>query len=304
MKNKPHRIVLYYMLRVLVFAIQLIPRRVGLGIARMAGRTAFAMLGKHRQPTLDHLSYAYGDSKSPQELKAIGRGVFENMAMTLVDLMYFPTFHREDVVNLVEKQCQEDSIEKLVAQGSGVLVITGHIGNWELLAAYYAIRAYDGAVVARRSRFERNNELLMRSRASVGVETIYRDQSPKLILGVLKRKGILGMLADQDVDSVEGIFIPFFGHEAYTPVAPAKIAIASKTPIVPAFMIRDGLKYKLYMEEPIHPNPHNSKEDEIKRITRQWSDLVERYIKRFPDQWVWMHPRWKTKKQPQEAVHA
>jgi KDO2-lipid IV(A) lauroyltransferase len=301
LKHKPYRNVLYYLLRVVTFIIQCLPRTWGLHLAKLFGFIVFWLVPKHRKTTLKHLETAYGDTKTPGELQQIAQRVFENLAMTLVDVIYLPLLNRNRLMALVNAPNPElDPILKVVRSGRGVLVMTGHIGNWELMAGFYAIQNYEGAAVARRLRFEKYDELLLRARASVGVTTIYRDESIKKMLSVFKRCGILGMLADQDLDQVEGIFIPFLGKEAYTTTAPARLAMAANVPIIPAFMIREGMRYRLHIEPPIEPDSTRDKNEEAERLTRAWSSVVEQYISRFPDQWAWMHPRWRTTRQMKE----
>ena len=107
----------------------------------------------------------------------------------------------------------------------------------------------------------------------------------------------MGMLADQDVKELDGIFIPFFGKDTWTATAPAKIALASGAPILPIFIIRENDHYRVFIENPIRPILNGSKEESVRTITEAWSRIVEQYVRRFPDQWVWMHNRWKTRPQ-------
>ena len=107
---------------------------------------------------------------------------------------------------------------------------------------------------------------------------------------------MLGMLADQDIDSVEGIFVNFFGRPAYTPVGPVKISMASGAPIISCYMIRkkDG-NYDFMVEDPIFVEKGDNRESSVRFYTEKWTLILESYIKKYPDQWVWMHRRWKTK---------
>ena len=103
------------------------------------------------------------------------------------------------------------------------------------------------------------------------------------------------LLADQDVDSVDGIFVDFFGKPAHTPKGPVALALATGAPLVPCFMIREKNCHKLVLEDPIELEEKSDKDETIKFNTQKWSRIVESYIRRYPEQWVWMHRRWKTK---------
>jgi KDO2-lipid IV(A) lauroyltransferase len=127
-----------------------------------------------------------------------------------------------------------------------------------------------------------------------GIKIVYRDDSPRKILEILRKNQLLGILADQDIDSVEGVFVNFFGKLAYTPVAPAKIAMASGAPLIPCFMIRKNNKFEFIIEEPIFVEKKGDRDEIVKHYTQKLSQLLESYIRKYPDQWVWMHRRWKT----------
>jgi KDO2-lipid IV(A) lauroyltransferase len=115
------------------------------------------------------------------------------------------------------------------------------------------------------------------------------------MLKILKHGGILGIVPDQDVDSVDGVFVDFFGKEAYTPTAPVKLAMAAKTQIVPIFVVRKkDNTHKLVVEKPIDVLRGDEKEEDIRRYTQAWTSLLEKYVRKYPQQWVWVHKRWKT----------
>jgi KDO2-lipid IV(A) lauroyltransferase len=116
------------------------------------------------------------------------------------------------------------------------------------------------------------------------------------MLRILKDNQILGILADQDVDSIEGVFVDFFGKPTFTPSAPVKIAMVSGAPIVPAFMVWNGRTYDFFVDEPIYVEKTEGmdKTEALKYYTQRWTKILESYIMKYPDQWVWMHRRWKT----------
>lgn len=296
MKHRSRRVLLYFLLRAVIFLIQRLPRRVALGLARGVGRVAYYLVARHRKRVLAHLKFAWKGEKSETQIRALAKRVFENLAMTTVDVILFPRLTRDTLRDWVIYDDEFARMNRILDEGQGVLVVTAHLGNWELLAATFGVMGYDGAVVGRRIYYEPYNRILIKLREAVRVRTIYRDSPPKEILQVLKNNQILGMLSDQDVDSVEGIYVDFFGHPAYTPTAPVRVAMAARTVILPAFVIREGERYRLVMEEPIAPVPvRGSKEETVREFTERWCAVVERYIRQYPDQWVWMHDRWKTR---------
>ena len=179
--------------------------------------------------------------------------------------------------------------------GKGVIVISAHLGNWELLACAASALGFPMRVVANRIQDSRIDRLLYGSRLAAGVAMVFRDETIIRMLRCLRNKEILAILMDQD-SHFDGVFVNHFNHLTYTARGPAILALASGAPIVPVFIARDDNGYhQVYVEEPIAANPSGNREEEIRRITQSCMDVIEQYIRKFPDQWVWMHRRWKTR---------
>jgi KDO2-lipid IV(A) lauroyltransferase len=122
------------------------------------------------------------------------------------------------------------------------------------------------------------------------------------MLRILKNNELLGILPDQDTDKVDGIFVDFLGQQAYTPTGPVSLALATGASIVPCFIVRKKSKHYLYIEKPLELEVTGNKEADIRINTEKWSYIFEKYIREYPDQWVWMHKRWNTKNSPQPMV--
>ncbi len=276
--------------------VRIMSRSCALSFARLAGATAFYLVGRQRKKVLNNLRIAWKDEKSDAELKTIGRRVFENLALTTVDTIRFTSLTKENIGEWVVYDDEFTRVKRILDKGKGLVILASHIGNWELLAAAFGLMGFGGsAVVGKRIYYEKYNKIITGLRERVNIRTIYRDESPKEMLRVLKNNQILGVLADQDVRSVQGIFVDFFGRPAFTPTAPVKLAMAAQTVMVPAFMIREGDRYRLIVEEPLSPQAvKGSKDEAVREFTERWSAVVEKYIRRYPEQWVWMHDRWKT----------
>lgn len=291
----------------------MLPRSWARALGCQAGRAVFWLLPRERMKTLENLRSVFGNEavvvdgspicraavadgaeKTGDEIAKIAERVFVNLAKTGVDVLRFPTMNREMMTRLVTLENGTGNLEEVLAQGKGAIALTGHIGNWELLGSYFRHLGFPGSIVARRIYYEPFNRVLVRLRQSGLVKTIYHDGSPRALLAELHANRVLGMSADQDIDHLNGIFIPFFGRPAWTPTAPAKIALTSGAAIVPVFLIHSGEGYRLFVEEPIWPLRSDSKDEAIDKMTRAWSGVVERFVRKFPDQWVWMHHRWRT----------
>jgi KDO2-lipid IV(A) lauroyltransferase len=179
--------------------------------------------------------------------------------------------------------------------GRGGIFVTGHIANWELCAAYVAIRGLPMNVVARRIYLEPLNRRLVALRGGMGVRTLYRDESMRAMIRCLRENQFLGILPDQDVPRIGGIFVEFFGQPAYTPVGPALLALGSGAPILVARDVREGCRHRLIVDPPIYADRTAPRALEVHRLVSHYTRRLEEFIREHPDQWVWMHRRWRTR---------
>ncbi|MDD5440166.1 MAG: lysophospholipid acyltransferase family protein [Candidatus Omnitrophica bacterium] len=292
MKIKTRRYYYYYALLCGANLLWLLPIRFAIALGRISGCLAFLLIAKYRKVTLGNLRRAF-PSKTDNELFMIGRRVFENATANYAELVQTSKLNKYNIDRWVTAH-DLARVDHGFSRGKGVIILTAHFGNWELVGSYFRIKGYPGATIVRKVYFERFDRILNRYRAVHDVGIIYRDESPKKMLRLLKDNKILGMLADQDIESVEGVFVDFFGRQAYTPTAPVKMALASGAVIIPCYMLRRAEKYDFFVDEPIVVAMRSSKEETIQFYTQKWTKVLESYIMKYPDQWVWMHKRWKT----------
>lgn len=296
MKFKLRRYFIYYLGRVVAFIFTIIPLKAGLAIASALGTFVFYILPRYKQLTIDNLKYALGNEKSDTEINVVAKRVFQNLGKNAVELVNLPKFNRARMEKFVRFRNRE-RLDKAYEKGKGVIVLTAHFGSWELMAAALREFGCPGVTIGRRIYFKKYDDYLNKLRRSRDVEVIYRDESPRKMLKTLKKNWIVGIVADQDVDSVDGVFVNFFGRQAYTPLGPVVLARASGAVLLPVFIIREGDWHTIAIDEPIELVDTGNKEADLISNTQKWSNVVESYIRKYPDQWVWMHRRWKTKRQ-------
>jgi len=294
MKRWLRRNLLYYLLRIAAFIIYILPLRVGLFVGSFLGKAGYYLVRKERIKTLNHLRMAFGGEKSEKEIARIACEAFGNQGKNVVEIVNYPKINKSNIDSLIEAKGLH-KFDKVLEKKKGLIIMASHFGNWEFLGAYLCGKGYKGPVVARRIRFDKFDKLLNSLRASKDVEVLYRDESPRKALKILKGGGIIGILADQDVDSVEGVFVDFFGKPAYTPTGPVVLAMTTGAQMVPCFLVRHGNKRKCIVEDPIELEVTGNKERDILVNTEKWSKVLESYIRKYPSQWVWMHRRWKTR---------
>jgi KDO2-lipid IV(A) lauroyltransferase len=301
-KKKSYRFFVYLIARAADFLLRLLPRQLALTMARAAGSLGFHLVSRQREKALKSLRLALGKEKSEAEIRKIAKGVFQNFAQTAVEILRLPRLSKERLASLVDLGDAVQVYDSLLAEGKGLIAITAHIGNWELLAGAFGLMGFRGAVIARKIYYEPYNRWIVGLRQSIGVPTIYREGASREILKVLGRGEIIGMLPDQDIDSLRGVFVNFFGRPAYTPVAPVRLALQFGTPILPNFLIRqkDG-RYKVILGEVIRTTPGDRSEEAVTLATAKWMRSFEEVIRQYPDQWGWMHDRWKTQPKVETA---
>ncbi len=293
MKTKFYRPVLYYLLAGARWVFNLFPYRWGFSFGGTVGKIAFNVLPKERRKTLSHLKFAFGEEKSDAELLKIGQAVFENYGKTAAELTLIDKMIKTNFKGFVVTSGYEH-LDRGLREGKGIIIATAHFGNWEIMGGYSTLNGYPLTVIARKIYYEKYNQLLVDLRTKMKVKIVYRDDSVKAMLSVLRNNGILGFLVDQDIDMVGGVFVNFFGKPAYTPTAPVRFALASGAPIVPAFALREGIKTHVLVLPPIELTRIPDKEEEVRINTQKWVSIQEEYIRKYPELWVWNHKRWKT----------
>jgi len=272
--------------------VQRLPLSMARSLGRSIGRAAYGVLPAYRRLAEEHLGYAMGEALSVAARRQVTRGVFRHLGQTAVEWLWLPAHSDGELNGFIVSEGIEH-LRAALARGNGVIALTGHVGNWEMIPLYLRSLGFQGGVLARRLRYPEYESFLIRLRGARGVPTLARG-SLKEVATLLRANQIVGVLPDQDVDSLEGIFVDFFGHPTYTPVGPAALSLMTAAPIVPCFMIREGSRFRLVIE-PALPTPSSAdRKQAMAALTQAWSRVVESYIRRYPEQWVWMHRRWKT----------
>nr|MDA3792303.1 lysophospholipid acyltransferase family protein [Elusimicrobiota bacterium] len=228
---------------------------------------------------------------SPLEVRKIRDDSYKNMGVNIVDFALM-NFRSKRFWMKKIKISGNRHLEDNIKDGKGVVFLTAHIGNWELLGGYLSMIGYPINVIARGMTDDIMDRLLVRLRALRGVNIIYRTGTGnmKKMMKVLKAGNVLGILMDQDT-KVGGVFVDFFGRPAYTPTAVAQFGKLDNTVIIPGFIYRrEDYTYRVVIDSPI------KKEGSLAEQTQRHTKIIENFISKHPAQWVWMHRRWKTKK--------
>ncbi|MCL4232957.1 MAG: hypothetical protein KJ042_00390 [Deltaproteobacteria bacterium] len=295
---------IFHAARGLIALATAIPLHVGIRIGHAIGRAAFALLRRDRAKVLRHLKIAFPDS-SPEWRVATGRESFENLGRGFFELFHFEEIFEGRVAPVPYCRIEgREHFDAALAEGRGALMMTAHVGNWELMAAYLAHVGYPMNEIVRSLYDERIDDMLNDHRRKYGYIPIARGggDAMKEIADVVARNGLIGILMDQDT-RVRGVFAPFLGPLAHTPTGPAFLAYTLGIPVVTLFNHREpdgGIVIEI--GPPIDLPRTGDTNADVAEATRIFNDRISDHIRRFPAQWVWMHERWK-KRPPGEPEH-
>jgi len=273
-----------------------LPSAVGLVAGRRLGDLLWWVLPRRRAVALDNLQRSFGSEQSPKEIRCLGRRSFQNVGMNLVEACRY--FLRPTHVMLSRVRVEgREHLQAAAAQGRGVLVLTAHFGNWELLAGAHALSGMPLSIVTRPLDHPLLDDLTARFRRRSGAELIVKRQAVREVLTALKRQRMVGILLDQNATRAEGVFVPFFGSPASTSRGLALLALRTGAPVVPIFLRREpGGRHCMEMGAAVPP----PEDGLVATYTATFNRVLEATIRRSPEQWLWMHDRWRTR--PRETV--
>jgi KDO2-lipid IV(A) lauroyltransferase len=229
-------------------------------------------------------------------VRRYARRSFDNLLIGVLETLSSSRWTWEDCRALMTNPEELERLRGLVQEAGGAVLVTGHVGNWELLASSYARMGGEIGVIGRRMHQEGFDSFLGAIRSGSGFKVFYSDSSPREILGALRGGLSIGILPDQDVTGIDGIFVDFLGRQAYTPTAPAKMAMTAGRPIYVVALVREGTRFRVVLKGPIDTHSERgreAREASVRRITKAWSQRLGEVICEYPDQWVWMHRRWR-----------
>ncbi len=252
-------------------------------------------VAKHRLIALHNLRCAFPE-KDVEELIRIAKGVYRNLAITAAEFFDLPSITKENLHEWVELEGLEH-FEAGIAQGKGLLTIIAHFGNWELMpvtgplflkSSYIVYRPLDSPVL---------DNIVEHVRTINGNVMVPKGGSGKRIMTLLKENQCIGILSDQNVSAREGVFVDFFGRPACTGAGLAVLALRSGAPVLPMFMARQKSgKYKFILKPLVEISRTGDYEADLLENTQRFTKVVEDIVREYPDQWFWIHQRWKTKK--------
>jgi Kdo2-lipid IVA lauroyltransferase/acyltransferase len=266
-------------------------RRAGV-LGERIGRLGYWPLGIRRGVVERQLSAALPE-RSPEDIERIARETYAQLGRTSVETAILPAYNAAEIVGLFEDVQGWSIIEERLARGKGLILVTGHLGNWELGGAYLAARGLPIDVVARHMANPLFDRYLTRTRQQIGMEVVHDEEAVRRVPRSLRSGRAVAFLVDQGAVGLASTWVPFFGRYAKTPRGPAVFALRLDAPIVfGAAVRRPSGRYQLTFE-PIDVAPTGDREADVDRIVADYTSTLERWVRRTPEQYFWHHRRWK-----------
>ena len=280
----------YLLVRVIAASVSVLPMPAARAVGAGLGRLVYYVDASHRRIALENLAAAF-PGRPVAERRALARAMFAHFGSLLLELLKFGGYSPEQMLAAVDIE-GEERVRLAQQQGKGILFFTGHFGYWEIQAIVHAARGYPTSVLARPLDNPYLHRWLERIRTRTGGSVIYRQGAVRRMLRELASNHGIAVLIDQHLHS-DAIYVDFFQRPAATTSALAALALRTGAAVIPVFALPlPGGRYRLIYEHPVEPPPADDP-DPIRSFTQRCTDVLEMYVRRHPEQWLWMHRRWR-----------
>ena len=287
-----------------VKTIGALPRSLARLVGVTLGQLIYLLHGKLRRVGMRNLAIAFPE-KTAAERRKIVRKVFTSLGRQFAEVCLFPTYTGENVSRIVAYDGYEN-FDRASQRGKGVLFLTGHIGGWELSAFAHSLYGHPLHFVMRPLDNPYLDDLVRRYRTMHGNTPILKDNPVRELLRAMKAGATVGILMDTNMTPPEGVFVDFFGIPACTASGLARIALRTDAAVVPGFTVWDPVlrKYRLRFEPPVALIRTGNNDADIVANTALFTKVIEDVVRRYPDQWLWVHRRWKTRPSGQPSLYS
>ena len=281
----------------------ILPRRLSRAFAIFLSQIVYVLHVRLRRVGMRNLAMAFPE-KSEAERARILRGVFRSLGRELAELCQFPRYTLENVEQVVVYDGLEN-YERAYARKKGVLFLTAHFGGWELSAFVHSLHGHWMHVVMRPMDNPYLDRLLQSYRTMHGNKTVSKDNFVRGLLAAMRAGEVVGILMDTNMTPPQGVFVNYFGIPACTAMGLARIALRTDAAVVPTFTIWDESlgKYRLRFDPALELVRTGDLEADIVANTQMFTKAIEDYARQYPDQWLWVHRRWKTRPEGQPPLY-
>lgn len=293
----------FWLVRVFVALLGILPRNLARVVGAAIGSLAFHGLARLRKVGLRNLQLAFPE-KTDADREKILRSVYRNLGFLLAEFCQMPRYTPERASRFIRYEGLENYL-KARQRGKGVLVLTGHLGAWELSSFYHSLMGYPMGMVIRRLDNPLVDEFVNRIRCLHGNRVVHKDDFARGLIASMRAGDTVGILMDTNMTPPQGVFVPFFGMEACTASGMARIALKTGAAVVPGFLLweQQEQRYVLRFGKELELVHTGDPENDAIANTALFTKIIERYIRDYPEQWLWMHRRWKTRPPGETGIY-
>lgn len=270
-----------------------LPWRWAMAFGRGLGRFIFSVLAIRKKVTCDNLQHAFPE-KTRTEIEDIARRAYIHFGQSIIEFLRMPIMsaaYFQEKIRFVP----DDFVAGIVREPLGAICLSGHFGNWELLAASLAQSGIAMIGVAKEQRNHLVDRMIARNRHQLGIETVPTGMAVRAVVKALKQNKFIALLGDQDAHR-EGVFVHFMGRPSSTAPGPASLALKTGAPIIFGAIVREeNGRHTGYLERVDFSDLSGDSPENIKILTQRHAAVLEKFVRTWPEQWFWMHKRWKTK---------
>ncbi len=272
----------------------ILPRSMAVFVGSVFGYIAYYFSTKDRATAHMTLQMVYHESLTAAQCERVIKNLYMNFGKNLAEVFRIRKHYSRKIKSLIDVEGLEH-FDAVYNRGKGMVAVTGHIGNFELLAVYFAERGYKVSVIGREMYDKRLDKLLIDNRESMGIVNISTTDSPRRIMRILRDGYALGVLMDTDSMRVRSEFVPAFGKLSYTPVGHSILGLKAGAGFVPAACVRVGDRYKVIVKPEVTIESSGDFDKDVYNITAKCTKALEEIIDEYRDQWIWIHNRWLTR---------
>jgi len=293
----------YALVWVVVKAIGILPRPLARLVGYILAGAVYHLHPRLRRVGLRNLEIALPELPLKERLRIV-RGVFRSLGRLLAEVCLFPKYSR-DMVSRVAVYEGFENFDAAHRRGKGVLFLTAHLGAWEVGSFVHSVHGHPLRIVVRPFDNPHVNAMVERYRTLHGNQTFSKADFARGLLSAMKGGETVGLLMDQNMTPPQGVFVPFFGVQACTASGIARMALHTDAAVIPAFTIWDEVlrKYRVHFDPPLTLVRSDNAEADVVANTALFNNVLEQYVRKYPDQWLWVHRRWKTRPPGEQAMY-
>jgi len=288
----------------LVKLLGILPRALARSIGAFVGAAAYRLLPRLRKVGLTNLELAFPE-KTTHERDRILRRLYRNLGWLLAEFCQMPRYTRENTAEFLRYEGLDHYLAARERR-KGVLIVTGHLGAWELSSYYHSLMGYPMSMVIRRLDHARVDRLVNGIRCLHGNRVLHKDDFARGLLAAMRQGETVGILMDTNMTPPQGVFVPFFDHLACTASGLARVALKTGAAVLPGFMVweESERKYVLRFGPPLEVASTGDDEQDAIENTARFTAAIESSVRQYPDQWLWVHRRWKTRPAGEPPVYS